>query len=135
MKPRVFIATPGALALVLLLADYTPALAQLTDPFDHLHVAVSDVERARDWYIQHMGGNEGETPETVAWGKWPADHPLPIQLHFLLSADARPSVGSTIDHIGRFRKIRFATARPGLRRLSQHSSPCTAILGNVGRGL
>jgi hypothetical protein len=71
MMPRVFIATPGALALVLLLADYTPALAQLTDPFDHLHVAVSDVERARDWYIQHMGGNEGETPETVAWGKWP----------------------------------------------------------------
>ena len=61
---------------------------------------MTDVERARDWYIEHMGGNVGETPETVAWGKWPADHPLPIQLHFQLSADARPSAGSTIDHIG-----------------------------------
>jgi len=47
-----------------------------------------------------MGGNEGETPETVAWGKWPGDHPLPIQLHFMLSADARPSAGSAVDHIG-----------------------------------
>lgn len=87
-------------AAVLLLTVCAPAQAQLTEPFDHLHLAVSDVERARDWYIQHMGGNAGETPETVAWGKWPGDHPLPIQLLFTLSMDARPSAGSAIDHIG-----------------------------------
>jgi catechol 2,3-dioxygenase-like lactoylglutathione lyase family enzyme len=90
----------SALAALLVLSIGEPARAQLTEPFDHLHLAVTDVERARDWYIENMGGNAGETPETVAWGKWPADHPLPIQLHFQLSADARPSAGSVIDHIG-----------------------------------
>ncbi|MBI4887918.1 MAG: VOC family protein [Acidobacteria bacterium] len=85
---------------VAVLGVCAPARAQLTEPFDHLHLAVTDVERARDWYIRHMGGNEGETSETVAWGKWPVDHPLPIQLHFMLSSDARPSAGSAIDHLG-----------------------------------
>ncbi|MGH2400092.1 MAG: VOC family protein, partial [bacterium] len=89
-----------AVSLAFLLAVCAPVQAQLTEPFDHLHLAVSDVERARDWYIQHMGGNVGETPETVSWGKWPVDHPLPVQLLFQLSADARPSAGSAIDHIG-----------------------------------
>ncbi|MGH9255006.1 MAG: VOC family protein [Vicinamibacterales bacterium] len=89
-----------AAALLFLLTASAPARAQLTEPFDHLHLAVSDVERARDWYIQHMGGNVGETPETVAWGKWPGDHPLPIQLLFTLSKDAQPSAGSAVDHIG-----------------------------------
>lgn len=84
----------------LVLAVGASAAAQSTEPFDHVHLAVADVERARDWYIQHMGGNAGETPETVAWGKWPGDHPLPVQLLFTLSPDARPSAGSVIDHIG-----------------------------------
>lgn len=88
------------LAVALLLSVCAPAQAQLTEPFDHLHLAVPDVERARDWYVQFMGGNAGETPETVAWGKWTGDHPLPIQILFLLSAEARPSAGSAIDHIG-----------------------------------
>jgi catechol 2,3-dioxygenase-like lactoylglutathione lyase family enzyme len=88
------------MAVLAFLLAAAPARAQLTDPFDHLHLAVPDVERARDWYIQHMGGNDGETPDTVAWGTWPVDHPLPIQLLFLLSSNARPSAGSAIDHIG-----------------------------------
>lgn len=87
-------------ALAVLLTICAPARAQLTEPFDHIHLNVTDVERARDWYIQHMGGNAGETPETVAWGTWPGDHPLPVQIHFQLSMDARPSAGSAIDHIG-----------------------------------
>jgi len=91
---------PVVTALALVLAVCAPAAAQLTEPFDHVHLAVTDVERAHDWYIQYMDGNEGETPETVAWSKWPGDHPLPVQLHFMLSADARPSAGSAIDHIG-----------------------------------
>jgi len=85
---------------VLLLAVCAPAFAQSTEPFDHVHLAVADVERARDWYIQHMGGIVGETPESVAWSKWPGDHPLPVQLLFTLSPDARPSAGSVLDHIG-----------------------------------
>ena len=90
----------AAAAVAFLLAAAAPARAQLTEPFDHVHLAVPDVERARDWYIRHMDGNAGETPETVAWGKWPGDHPLPIQILFQLSSDARPSTGSAIDHIG-----------------------------------
>src|SRR5688572_9404568 len=69
--PRLFLVLATALAGLAVYA--APARAQLTDPFDHLHLAVPDVERARDWYVQHMEGNPGETPETVAWGKWPGD--------------------------------------------------------------
>ena len=89
-----------AAACAMLLALCPAAQAQVIEPFDHLHLAVPDVEQARDWYIEHMGGNAGETPDAVAWGKWPVDHPLPIQLLFTLSDRARPSAGSTIDHIG-----------------------------------
>lgn len=88
----------GALALSLLVS--VSAEAQLTEPFDHLHLSVTDVQRAHAWYIEHMGGNAGETPESVSWGAWPADHPLPIQIFFTLSEGARPSAGSAIDHIG-----------------------------------
>jgi len=87
-------------AVCLLFAVCSPAQAQLTDPFDHLHLAVPDIEQARDWYLQHMGGNVGETSERVAFGEWKGDHPLPIQLLFLQSATAGPSAGSAIDHIG-----------------------------------
>jgi len=90
----------AARAAALLLTAWSPVLAQSTEPFDHVHLAVPDVERARDWYIQHMGGNVGETPETVAWGKWPGDHPLPVQLLFTLAPEAKPSAGSVFDHIG-----------------------------------
>jgi catechol 2,3-dioxygenase-like lactoylglutathione lyase family enzyme len=98
MPSRLVVSSAAACALLFFVCS--PAQAQLTDPFDHLHLAVPDIEQARDWYIRHMGGNAGETSETVSWGKWPIDHPLPIQLLFLLSDNARPSAGSTIDHIG-----------------------------------
>ena len=98
MRSHLFVSSATACAV--LFAVCSPAQAQLTEPFDHLHLAVPDVEQARDWYIQHMGGTVGETPDTVSWGAWPVDHPLPIQLLFTLSDRARPSAGSTIDHIG-----------------------------------
>ena len=90
----------GYVCAVLVLLACTPARAQLTEPFDHLHLAVPDVEQARDWYLRYMGGNAGETPERVAFGEWKGDHPLPISLLFLQSTAARPSAGSAIDHIG-----------------------------------
>jgi catechol 2,3-dioxygenase-like lactoylglutathione lyase family enzyme len=89
-----------AVALALLLLSAPGAEAQVTDPFDHLHLAVPDVEGARDWYIQNMGGMPGETPDSVTWAPWPGDHPLPIQLFFAIAANPRPSAGSMIDHIG-----------------------------------
>lgn len=98
MRSRLFVSSAAACALLLIVCS--PAQAQLTEPFDHLHLAVPDIEQARDWYLRHMGGNAGETPERVAFGEWKGDHPLPIQLLFLQSAGARPSAGSAIDHIG-----------------------------------
>jgi catechol 2,3-dioxygenase-like lactoylglutathione lyase family enzyme len=97
-RHRAFVA--GLTAWVLLFAVCAPARAQLTEPFDHLHLAVPDPEQARDWYLRHIGGNVGETPERVAFGEWKGDHPLPIQLLFMQSTTARPSRGSAIDHVG-----------------------------------
>ena len=36
----------------------------------------------------------------VAFGRWTGDHPLPLQLIFEVSSDAKPSAGSVIDSIG-----------------------------------
>jgi len=94
------ISRAAALVLLVLLGNSAPARAQITDPFDHIHLAVPDVERARDWYIQNMGALPGESTNSVAWAPWPGDHPLPIQLIFSIAADPRPSAGSAIDHIG-----------------------------------
>ena len=102
MKLSVITTRPRWAAVGCLLLLFLPSIAraQLTEPFDHLHLAVPDPEQARDWYLRNIGGNAGETPERVAFGEWKGDHPLPIQLLFLQSATARPSQGSTIDHIG-----------------------------------
>ena len=135
MRPRM--SRLGAHALLALLALLAltlpaPAAAQVTDPFDHLHLAVPDVERAREWYIQHMGGNAGESPDTVAWGTWPADHPLPIQLLFLLAPDAGPSAGSAIDHIGfSFTDLDVTVAQLRLSGV-KIVSPVTEVAG-IGR--
>ena len=99
MRSRLLVSSATACAVLVLLVC-TPARAQLTEPFDHLHLAVPDVEQARDWYIRHMGGNAGETPERVAVGEWKGDHPLPISSCSSSRTEARPSAGSAIDHIG-----------------------------------
>jgi catechol 2,3-dioxygenase-like lactoylglutathione lyase family enzyme len=69
-------------------------------PFDSIHLAVPEISQARDWYLNNMGGNVGETSDRVAFGRWTSDHPLPLQLIFEVSADAKPTAGSVIDSIG-----------------------------------
>jgi len=69
-------------------------------PFDSIHLAVPEISQARDWYLKYMGGNAGETADRVAFGRWTGDHPLPLQLIFEVSSDAKPSAGSVIDSIG-----------------------------------
>ena len=90
-----------ALAAIVLLFAAVPADAQYeAPPFDALHLAVPEISTARDWYLEHMGGNTGETPDRVAFGRWTGDHPLPVQLIFEVSTGAKPSAGSVIDSIG-----------------------------------
>ena len=69
-------------------------------PFDSVHLNVPEISSARDWYLSNMGGNAGETADRVAFGRWSGDHPLPLQLIFEISSDAKPSAGSAIDSIG-----------------------------------
>jgi catechol 2,3-dioxygenase-like lactoylglutathione lyase family enzyme len=91
----------SAIALVVALGVCAPARAQYeAPPFDAIHLAVPEISQARDWYLMYMGGDVGETADRVAFGKWTGDHPLPIQLIFEVSANAKPSAGSVIDSIG-----------------------------------
>jgi catechol 2,3-dioxygenase-like lactoylglutathione lyase family enzyme len=78
-----------------------PANAQYeAPPFDSIHLAVPEISQARDWYLNNMGGNAGETADRVAYGRWSGDHPLPLQLVFDVSTSATPTAGSVIDSIG-----------------------------------
>ena len=69
-------------------------------PFDSFHLAVPEISQARDWYLNNMGGNAGETADRVAYGRWASDHPLPLQLIFDVSTSATPTAGSVVDSIG-----------------------------------
>ena len=80
-----------------------PADAQVSyeaPPFDSLHMAVPEIATALEWYRHNLGGNNGETADRIAFGKWTGDHPLPLSLIFEVSAGAKPSSGSVIDSIG-----------------------------------
>src|SRR5262245_55111116 len=79
----------------------SPAQAQYeAPPFDSIHLAVPEISQARDWYLENMGGNVGETSDRVAFGRWSGDHPLPLHLIFEVSTDATRRTGSVIDSIG-----------------------------------
>jgi catechol 2,3-dioxygenase-like lactoylglutathione lyase family enzyme len=115
------------------------ARAQETVPFDHVHLAVPDPAQARAWYLKHLGGVEGETPDRIASAKWPGDHPLPFQILFLAAPAARPSAEGVIYAVGfsfpnldqKFDELRSAGARlvsgpadvPGLWRRAVVDDP------------
>ena len=89
--------------LIFFLSFCAPAYSQVSyeaPPFDSIHLAVSEISSARDWYLTNIGGNVGETADRIAFGRWTGDHPLPLSLIFDLSSNATPSTGSVIDSIG-----------------------------------
>jgi lactoylglutathione lyase len=89
-----------ALIIAGLLATAVPAAAQGTVPYDHVHLAVPDPEKAEAWYTANLNGNVGENRGRVAFEPWTNRAPLPIQFIFLKVADAPPSDGSVIDSVG-----------------------------------
>ena len=89
-----------ACAAAALLTTVVPAAAQGTVPYDHVHVAVADPEKAEAWYTANLDGNVAENPGRVAFEPWATRAPLPIQFIFLKVADAKPSEGSVIDSVG-----------------------------------
>lgn len=64
-----------------------------TLPFDHIHLNVPVPAEAAVWYETYMGGTRiTEAPDRLMFGS--------TRLGFVLKADAAPSQGSAVDHIG-----------------------------------
>ena len=76
-----------------ILAAHTSAQSAFLPIVDHIHLNVPDQAAAVAWYQKHFGGQPmTEAPDRVMLGD--------TRLIFLKRADAQPSSGSAIDHIG-----------------------------------
>ncbi len=66
-----------------------------TVPYDQIRLIVPDAEKAVDWYMQHLGAQPrraDDFADRVRYGG--------VLLSFTKGADAKPSAGSSIDHLG-----------------------------------
>lgn len=76
------------------------ATAQPATPYDHVHLAVSDPEKAEAWYTANLNGTVGENPGRVSFEPWANRAPLPVQVIFLKVDSPKPSEGSVISALG-----------------------------------
>ncbi len=77
----------------LVLAGFAGPLAAQTFPYDHIHLNVPDPAAAANWYEKYFGGRRiTEGPDRLMFGS--------TRFLFLKKADAKPSSGSAIDHVG-----------------------------------
>jgi len=60
--------------------------------YDHVHLAAPEPAKAVEWYRAHLGAQPGDLPDRVQFGK--------TIFAFIQSANAQPSEGSVIDHLG-----------------------------------
>jgi catechol 2,3-dioxygenase-like lactoylglutathione lyase family enzyme len=75
------------------LGAFAGSAAAQTFPYDHIHVNVPDPKAAADWYEKNFGGKRiTEAPNRLMIGA--------VRFMFLVKADAKPSSGSAIDHVG-----------------------------------
>jgi predicted enzyme related to lactoylglutathione lyase len=80
-------------ASVLLTLTNAGYAAPQTFPYDHIHLNVPDPASAANWYEKYFGGRRiTEGPNRLMFGS--------TRLLFLKKADAKPSSGSAIDHVG-----------------------------------
>ena len=99
MKQRISMMRGLVLGVALLAASAGAAAAQ-TLGYGHIHFAVTDPEKAREWYKAHLGGMPGETPDRVIFEAYRGSRPTPVQFMWN-KADAPPSSeGSVIDNVG-----------------------------------
>ena len=84
----------AALAAFGTLALTGSAFAQMqTYPYDHIHLNVPDPAAGANWYEKYFGGKRiTEAPDRLMFGS--------TRFMFLKKADATPSAGSAIDHVG-----------------------------------
>jgi catechol 2,3-dioxygenase-like lactoylglutathione lyase family enzyme len=71
-----------------------------TVPYDHIHLAVPDPDKAYEWYVKNLEGQVGENPGRIMFEPFSGRRPLPVLLMFLRVPDAKPSEGGVIDSIG-----------------------------------
>jgi catechol 2,3-dioxygenase-like lactoylglutathione lyase family enzyme len=82
-----------AACLFLAAGVYAKPAPEQTFPYDHVHMYVPDPAAAANWYEKFFGGKRiTEAPNRLMYGS--------TRLLFMPSADAKPSAGSAIDHIG-----------------------------------
>ena len=75
------------------LGAFTGSAAAQTFPYDHIHINVPDTAAAANWYEKYFGGRRiTEAPDRLMFGS--------TRFMFLKKADAKPSSGSAIDHVG-----------------------------------
>src|SRR5580704_10754887 len=64
-----------------------------TFPYDHVHLNVPDPAAAANWYEKYFGGRRiTEAPDRQMYGS--------TRFLFIKKADAKPSSGSSVDHVG-----------------------------------
>ena len=75
------------------LGVWAGSAAAQTFPYDHIHLNAPDPAAAANWYEKYFGARRlTEGPERMMLGS--------TRLLFLKKADAKPSSGSSVDHIG-----------------------------------
>ena len=101
MRNRVIAASLSAGLLAGGLATFVAAQAPAQPlGYGHIHFAVTDPEKAREWYKANLGGMPGETPDRVIFEAYRGSRPTPVQFMWN-KADAPPSSdGSVIDSVG-----------------------------------
>jgi catechol 2,3-dioxygenase-like lactoylglutathione lyase family enzyme len=83
----------GATLAIVLCAAAGAAAQTATLPYDHVHINTPDTAAAANWYEKNFGGRRiTEAPDRLMFGS--------TRVMFLRKADAQPSAGSAVDHIG-----------------------------------
>ena len=83
------------LSAVVLMASASNASgqAEFKNMIDHIHLAVPDQAKAVEWYAKHFGGEKtAEGAERLMFGD--------TRIIFQRNEKAKPSMGSSVDHIG-----------------------------------
>jgi catechol 2,3-dioxygenase-like lactoylglutathione lyase family enzyme len=85
--------TLSAALVCFALTAFTGLAAAQTFPYDHIHLNAPDPAAAASWYEKNFGGRRlTEGPDRLMFGS--------TRFLFLQKADAKPSSGSAVDHIG-----------------------------------
>jgi len=76
------------------------AQAPQTTPYDHIHLAAADPDKAYEWYLANLTGQAGENAGRMIFEPFTGHRPLPVQLMFIKAPAPDPSAGGVIESVG-----------------------------------